>query len=1104
MGCLVEEFVLLVCCCICLAASPAVRSQSDGVVGEWQLLTKLNFSSQIRLHPHILLIVTLPWSGESRSLMREVSSFVTNRHEEFSSLKLMFMYRNREKMLADAIGAMANEITILYYHHSISYKYRGRLRAQNILFSIYPQMSVFPEELPLKSLSTPAELKTFLDSTDKAFLVLEFCGWTPKLLAKGKKNVTVNGFGGQGYLLGTDFHGVTNRRLTSKGKNIQKGVENAKVMCDIGNGFDRVPWHVDFNSVNDSSFEETDNVTPDVLSSCTSEEYQRFDSFLSKFMTLAKDFFLPSERYRYGLVSERSLLSTLGIGESSSWLAVLHFAGCPSCLKIIEKEDDLNDVLQMENPVISELEGDGNALEPVLLADRPSILLFVDRLSYSVETRSKSKEALDAFRKLALHIYNSYELGEQNGNMTEILFQDYQAFRSTSGPPKLKLSPTAQLIKFKEKMSTITIVNEGKRVTLDQISSDLEDSTLHEILAYVLKKKKEAKLSSLAKDLGFQLLSDDIDIKLVNRLPSQTETQSDSVSPKASQEDLVSRDVDLDQDPSLHGASVSYEELPATSEIIDDQLKSQYDVEKIEYVDRSIQSFAESEQFASNHELDIAGAVKVKETSSLQEDKSEDQQLQFPGLKGSFLFSDGNYRLLQALTGGSKIPGLVIVDPIVEQHYVFSGKNDLSYSSMADFFTRFLNGSLLPYKQSESVLQNPEEALQPPFVNVDFHEADSIPRVTSSSFSEMVLGSNQSDSDAWYKDVLVLFSNRWCGFCQRMELIVRELYRATRGYISTIKSGSANVETMFHGENLKDVKLKLPLIYLLDCTLNDCSLILRSINQTEVYPALMLFPAEKKNSLPYEGHMEVTDVIKFVADHGSNSHHLVHEKGILWSVDRKEKRKQNSYGTASLTDNHYEVDSTRDRLHEVLLANQTPKRVVKHNKLKSHKSKGSHGSASQVVAGSILIATDKLLNTEPFGKSKILLVKADKSSGFLGLIINKHVRWDALDELEEGLQMLTEAPLSFGGPLVQRGMILVALTRRAMEDQYPQVLPGIYYLDQSATYRTIGELKSGNQSITDYWFFLGYSSWGWEQLFDEIAERAWNISDDSMTHFAWP
>ena len=132
--------------------------------------------------------------------MREVSSIVTSKQEEFNSLKLMFMYRNREKMLADAIGAMADEITILYYHHSVSYKYRGRLRAQNILFSVYPHMSVFPDELPLKSLRTPSELKTFLDSTDRAFLILEFCGWTPKLLPKGKKNATMNGFGGQGRL----------------------------------------------------------------------------------------------------------------------------------------------------------------------------------------------------------------------------------------------------------------------------------------------------------------------------------------------------------------------------------------------------------------------------------------------------------------------------------------------------------------------------------------------------------------------------------------------------------------------------------------------------------------------------------------------------------------------------------------------------------------------------------------------------------------------------------------------------------------------------------------------------------------------------------------
>lgn len=1009
--------------------------------------------------------------------MREVSSFVTSKQEKFNSLKLMFMYRNREKMLADAIDAMADEITILYYHHSVSYKYRGRLRAQNILFSVYPLMSVFPDELPLKSLRTPSELKTFLDSTDRAFLILEFCGWTPKLLPKGKKNATVNGFGGQ------DFHTETNR---PKGKNIQKGMESGKVMCDIGNEFERVPWHVDFNSVNDSSLEEIENVAPDSLSSCTSEEYQRFDSFLSKFMAVAKDFFLPSERHRYGLVSERSMLSTLGIGESGSWLAVLHFAGCPSCLKIIEKEDNLQDFLQMENPVISELEGDGHALEPVLPANRPSILLFVDRSSNSVEIRSKSKEALDAFRELALHIYKV-----QDGHSSERLFQDYQAFRSTIGPPKLKLSPTAQVIKLKEKMSTIMIVNEGKHVTLDQISSDLQVSSLHEILQHLLQKKKEAKLSSLAKDLGFQLLSDDIDIKLVNPLPPRTEIQSNSISRKAAKEDLVSRGVELDQDESPNAAS-------------DGQLKSQCDEEKKENADPSIQSSTETEQFISGHKLDNAVGMKDEERSYLQVDKSVHHQIQFPGLKGSFVFSDINYRLLQALTGGSKIPGLVIVDPAVEQHYVFPEENDLSYSSMTDFLTRFLNGSLLPCIQSESVLQNPKEALQPPFVNVDFHEVDSIPRITSNSFSEMVLGLNQSDSDVWYKDVLVLFSNRWCGFCQRMELIVRELYRATRGYIGTFKSGSMNDETMFHGDNLKDVKLKLPLIYLLDCTLNDCSLILRSINQAEVYPALVLFPAEKKNALPYDGHMGVADVIRFIADHGSNSHHLIHEKGILWSVARKDKRNQESYGTSSSSDISEEVDSTEDRYHEVLLTHLTPKRVVKNNELESRVSEGPCGAATRVVAGSILIATDELRNTEPFGKSKVLIVKADESAGFLGLIINKHVRWEALDELEEGLQILAEAPLSFGGPLVQHGMLLVALTRSSADGQYPQVLPGIYYLDQSATYRTIREFKSGNQSITDYWFFLGYSSWGWDQLFDEIAEGAWNISDDSTTYLSWP
>lgn len=221
---------------------------------------------------------------------------------------------------------------------------------------------------------------------------------------------------------------------------------------------------------------------------------------------------------------------------------------------------------------------------------------------------------------------------------------------------------------------------------------------------------------------------------------------------------------------------------------------------------------------------------------------------------------------------------------------------------------------------------------------------------------------------------------------------------------------------------------------------------------------------------------------------------------ILRSVDERTGADQNSYEGSSST----EVPFAKERLHEVLLTEQTPKRVDTYDRLKTHKSEGSHEASLQVAASTILIATDKLVDVKPFGKSKVLIVKADQSTGFEGLIFNKHIGWDAFSELEEGLEVLREAPLSFGGPLMKRGMPLVALTRRAVKGHYPEILPGICFLDQLATLHELEELKSGILSISDYWFFLGYSSWGWEQLFDEIAEGAWDVSEESMTHFGWP
>lgn len=133
--------------------------------------------------------------------MKQVTELVTCRQEEFGGLKLMYINRNTEKMLADGIGATGSieGVTVLYYHHSLSYKYQGKKPdAKKILSSILPYMSVLAgEEIPLiKTLNSQEDLKTFFKSSDKAVLLLDTCGWTPKLLPIKMANATHQyGFG---------------------------------------------------------------------------------------------------------------------------------------------------------------------------------------------------------------------------------------------------------------------------------------------------------------------------------------------------------------------------------------------------------------------------------------------------------------------------------------------------------------------------------------------------------------------------------------------------------------------------------------------------------------------------------------------------------------------------------------------------------------------------------------------------------------------------------------------------------------------------------------------------------------------------------------------
>lgn len=400
-------------------------------------------------------------------------------------------------------------------------------------------------------------------------------------------------------------------------------------------------------------------------------------------------------------------------------------------------------------------------------AHEPSILLFVDRSSDLSETRRKSKEAIDAFRNFALHYETLYGKGQQNNN----LFGTYQVSKSMPVHQSLKLSPKSENFGLDE--MSIMIVNEGNHVTLDKNDPSLQGNSLHDVLAYVLKNKNGAKLSSLAKKVGFELLSEHFDIKVQETKRTKTGV-------------LQSDEVSLNPKKGLHEASVDLpkDHIPDTP---------------------STSTMEREEQFKPDHYLGSAEDEIVDQKALLEITNLREQKLHHKHFTGSFIFSDSGYQLLEALTAGSKIPSVVIVDPISQKHYVLPEQTVFTYTSLSHFLDGFLNGSLHPYQRSESVVPSPREGPSPPFVNLDFHEVDSIPRVTTSTFSELVNCFNQSDiSNVGHvskKDVLVLFSNSWCGFCQRMELILREVYRAFKHHASLLNNGPTNKGSVLAGKS---------------------------------------------------------------------------------------------------------------------------------------------------------------------------------------------------------------------------------------------------------------------------------------------------------------
>nr|CAB3494374.1 unnamed protein product [Digitaria exilis] len=380
-------------CAILLLLAGALRSAAVASSGaaagrpEWQVLTRANFSSQIRLHPHVLLLVTMPWYGESRALMADIEHLVGST-EELGRLKLMVVYRNSEKLLTDAIGATEG-INIVYYQHSVQFKYQGKLRARDILSSMSYIMSLKHEEAPFEVLHTKEDVDTFMESTDKSVLLYESCGWFSKL-AHGGSNQSYEVASSNNHTENVD---ISRKTLTRESDGpLELVIEDEELTFGGGGQLTGSPWKGGFTMANESVSEQSGD-TNDGNRKCTLQKFHQFESFYAKLTAIAREYFLPPEIARFGLITKRSLLPSLDVvneGKLDTWFVVVHYLGCTTCSIIVKDEDDLRSLVQSHHNIgIKEVGADESGGEAIFPANRPSVdSLSVEEREYKTTDNS--------------------------------------------------------------------------------------------------------------------------------------------------------------------------------------------------------------------------------------------------------------------------------------------------------------------------------------------------------------------------------------------------------------------------------------------------------------------------------------------------------------------------------------------------------------------------------------------------------------------------------------------------------------------------------------------------------------------------------------------
>jgi len=144
---------------------------------------------------------------------------------------------------------------------------------------------------------------------------------------------------------------------------------------------------------------------------------------------------------------------------------------------------------------------------------------------------------------------------------------------------------------------------------------------------------------------------------------------------------------------------------------------------------------------------------------------------------------------------------------------------------------------------------------------------------------------------------------------------------------------------------------------------------------------------------------------------------------------------------------------------------------------------------TKISPGSILLAEPSLIGDTQFQRSVIMIAEYSKK-GILGFITNKPLSYT----ISEILPNVTEEYRIYNGGPVEQESLYFLHTRPDLIPDSIQVCGDVYWGGNFEIVANLIENKKLNPC--EIKFFLGYTGWNYEQLYQEISDHHWIVQNN--------